>query len=102
MSVLQLGSVFGIIDSVGPSWGWAVFLLWTIYQVYNPLPNHQTAFQSFRADLTARMDRHEIGQITLAEQVDGADAEKYRQIHDKERLTTADFLDDDPSQPRDD
>lgn len=102
MSVLQLSSLLGLVDSLGPSWGWALLFVWTLWQVYCPLPNHETAFQSFRTDLTNRMDRHEIGQISLAEEVDGVDSEKYRQIHDKQRLTTSDFLEDDSRQPRDD
>lgn len=85
---------WGFLDSIGPSWGWLAFFVWTTWQVYCPLPNHRTAFQQFRDDLTARMDRHEIGQITLAEKVEGADADKYREIHDKDRLTTSAFEED--------
>lgn len=98
MVVLQAVDITSAFTSFGPVWAPTLTFIWVLWEVYCPIPTHQTAFQSFRDDLTARMDRHEIGQISLAEQVDGADAEKYRKIHDKERLTTTDFLEDTKSE----
>lgn len=82
-----------IINTLGPSWGWLVFFAWILWEIYSPIPNHETKFQQFHGDLTARLERHEIGQISLAEEVDGVRATKYRQIHGREQMTTTSFKD---------
>ena len=79
-----------VVSWFGP--GFAAFV-WLLWELYCPLPNHTTKLQSFHNDLTTRFQRLEVGQISLAEQIEDADEDRFREIHDKDRLTTEAFKD---------
>jgi len=86
----------GAVNSLGPSWGWLALAMWLAWQLYCPLPNHETKLQSAHNDLTTRLNQIEITQIALGEYVDGVDAERIRRLHGAESLSPNDLIETDP------
>lgn len=81
-----------ILVTNGPTVGWALVILWGMWQLYCPLPNHTTKLQQFHDDLTLRLRRIELTQIALAEEVTNVDEGAVRNLHeDEERMRSADL-----------
>jgi hypothetical protein len=76
---------------VGPEWGWAIVFGWVIFQLYNPL--WETKLQQFHHDLTRRLERIEIVQVSLAEEVEEVDETFVKEVHGRSGLTTGDLKD---------
>ncbi len=90
-------SPLSIVDGViqlGPEWGWALVFSWVLYQLYNPL--WETKLQQFHHDLTHRLERIEITQVSIAEEVESVDEEFVKEVHGRSGLTTGDLKDDAP------
>jgi len=88
---LTVSSFLSLINNFGPAWGWLLTLAWVTWQLYCPITNHTTKLQSWHDALTARFERIETGQVALAEQVDGADTQRIKRLHDRSTLTTDDL-----------
>lgn len=78
-----------LLNSIGPAWGWSVFLGWFFYQLYNPF--WCTKLQQFHRDLTERLERIEITQLAIGEEVAGVDEEVIAEVHGKRGLSTSDL-----------
>ena len=80
-----------ILDIIGPEWGVPIFMVWLTWELYCPFPNHTTKLQQFHNDLTARLERIEVTQISMAEEVAGVDESEVREIHGESGLKTSDL-----------
>lgn len=80
------------IDSVSPVWGWVALILWVYYQLYWPV--WTTKIQEFHEGLSGRLQRIEITQVALAEEVTGVDSDQVREIHGQEKLSVTDLKDE--------
>lgn len=67
-----------------------LMFMWVLYQMYNPL--WDTKMQSFRHDFTERFQRLEVGQISLAEEVDGVNEQKLASIHNHDDRLSPDDI----------
>jgi len=88
-----VSTVVSLLNNVGPAWGWAIAFIWLTWQLYCPIPKHETKLQSWHGDLTERFERIEIGQVAISEEVEDVDATKIRDIHEKQGLTTEELKD---------
>jgi len=67
---------------------------WILWELYCPIPNHQTKLQQYHHDFTTRLKRIEVGQVALAAQVEAVDEDKYKDLHNKDSLSPADLYED--------
>lgn len=90
MSVVgSLMVTIGEIGNISPVWGWLVMAVWVMYQLYWPF--WETKIQHFHNDLSRRLYRIEVVQVSLAEEVPNVDADRVKEIHDKARLSSSDL-----------
>lgn len=75
----------------GPMWGWLILFVWGTWQLYCPLPNHTTKLQAFHDDFSGRLQRIELTQIALAEEVANIDEQDVRDLHGEESLRASDL-----------
>lgn len=85
--------IVGLINSLGPSWGWIALGSWLVWELYCPLPSHTTKLQQFHNDLTTRLRVIETTQIALAEEVAGIDQNEVRTLHGEDGITVSQLKD---------
>lgn len=82
-------AVAEIAAQIGPSWGWLVFLVWGAYQLYWPFQT--TKLQQYHEDFTHRLQRIEMTQIALSEEVAGVNEKQIKEIHGEKGLSVSDL-----------
>lgn len=82
-------SLTAIISNVGPTWGWLAFFGWIFYQLYWPFS--QTKIQTFHEDMTTRLERIEIIQVALGEEVTDINENKIKDVHGQTDLSSSDL-----------
>lgn len=86
-------AVGGIVAALQSDWGWFLGAGYVAYQIYWPLG--ETKFQRFQHDLTSRLDRIEVTQIAMAEEVGGMDEDSVQDLHERNGLRPSSLKDDD-------
>lgn len=81
--------LLGLLNGVGPVWGWVILFVWGAYQLYWPFS--QTKLQGFHDDFTNRLERIEVGQIAIAEETSGVSEKSIKELHGQEELSAGDL-----------
>ena len=85
-------SVVGTLVSLTAfEWGWVAVVLWVFEQLYNPL--WETKLQGFHNDLTTRLSKIEVVQISMAQEVEGVSDSEVSSLHDHDDLDPSDLKD---------
>lgn len=85
----MLSSAATLLNELGPAWTPLGAFVWLLYQLY--WPYHETKIQNYHHQLSRRLERIEITQVALAEEVGGVSAKEVKAIHDKDSLSTSDL-----------
>jgi len=80
-----------LLGAVGPIWSVPLFLVWLMWELYCPFPEYSTKLQQWHTDLTTRLERIEVAQIAISEEVSGVDEKTIKDIHGRTGLSASDL-----------
>jgi hypothetical protein len=85
--------VDSVVSSLGPAWTPVIAFAWLLWELYCPIPGHTTKIQQYHEDMTARLERIEVTQIALSEEVAGVNESRVKEVHGQEDLSVSELKD---------